>query len=300
MKRRNFLISSILGAPALASEVSPLQLLNYKPGKKSKSDLKISFQDGIAPGRNLEERFDYMEEYGIEGFEPRGIEIITDFNRYQNLLKYRNIKISAVQSGYKGFILSCNQAVAHEYKSIIREIIAAAGDLAATGVIFAPATMEPVRRESDTSELYKYAIDQLYDLAGYAEMHNTSVILKPLRRKETNWINTVSGASEICRLVNRKGLRCMGDFWHMTGENISDLDDIVSGGEYLCHFHIASRKTRCLPGSDGPADNYINGFTGLKKIKYRGFISYDCSINGNKSLIVPESVNLLLQQWQSC
>ena len=33
----------------------------------------------------------------------------------------------------------------------------------------------------------------------------------------------------------------------------------ISGGEYLQHVHVASRKRRSMPGEDGDADNYING-----------------------------------------
>jgi sugar phosphate isomerase/epimerase len=299
MERRDFLISGLLGAPALVASVSPLSLINYEPAQKPVPGLKLSFQDGIAPGRTPEERFDFMEEYGIEGFEPRGYDIINNAGRFQKLLKYRNIKISAVQSGYKGFVFSADPAVRIEYRSIIKEIIAAAGELGSTGVIIVPGTNLMAAESINKSDFCKFAVDQLHELAEHAARYNTTIILKPVNRKEAACLNTVEEVAEICRSVNMNGLRCMGDFWHMAAEEISDMDAIVSGGKYLNHIHIASRKTRYLPGTDGTADNYTEGFKGLKKIKYQGYISFDCGIRGKKNILVPESIRFLCCQWQS-
>ena len=64
------------------------------------------------------------------------------------------------------------------------------------------------------------------------------------------------------------GVRCMGDFWHMTWEETSDMGAFISAGKYLQHVHVASRKRRSMPGEDGEADNYVEGFRGLKMIGY--------------------------------
>lgn len=297
MKRRDFLISGFLTAPALAAKVSPLSLINYKPLNKLSPDLRISFQDDIAPGRTPEERFDFMESYGITGFEPRGTDLIKNVNKYVNSLRYRNIKISAVQSGYKGFIFSGNRALRNQNKCIMKEMIAAAGEFGSTGVITIPATSDNYVWNSAIPDLYKNAVDELIELAMYAEKHNTSVIIKPVNGKETDWIRTVRQASDICRSFNLKGLKCMADFWHMTDEEVSDMDAIDSGKGYLCHIHIASRKSRDLPGTDGTADNYTEGFRGLKKIKYDGYISYVCGISGDKNRLLPASLSFLNYQW---
>ncbi len=55
-----------------------------------------------------------------------------------------------------------------------------------------------------------------------------------------------------------------GDFWHMTWEENSDKGAFISAGEHLQHVHVASRKRRSMPGEDGEADNYVDGFNGLR------------------------------------
>jgi len=299
MKRRDFLISGFLTAPVLAAKVTPLSLVNYKPLIKLSADLRISFQDNVAPGRTREEQFDFMESYGVKGFEPRGIDIIRNVNKYINSLRYRDIKISAIQSGYKGFILSGNRSAVNQYKSIMKEMIAVAGELGSTGVITIPATNNMDERYMLISDYYKRAIDELIDLAIYAENQNTSVILKPVKGKETVWIRTVKQAADICNSLNLKGLRCMADFWNMTGEEVSDTEAIDSGKDYLCHIHIASRVSRLLPGTDGTADTYTEGFSVLKKTKYKGYISNVCGSAGDKTRLVPSSLSFINDQWLS-
>ena len=299
MQRRSFLMYSIMSAPALAADITTLPLIKCEPEGRLRSGIKLSFQDGIAPGRNLEERFDYMEESGITGFEPRANDIIKNVSKYQKLLKYRNIRISAVQSGYKGFVCSGNRIVRNEYICIMKEIIASAGELGATGVIVVPETAGSLMLYNNNSDLYRDAIDHLYDLAEYAGRNNTTIILKPVNRKEAQWINTVPQAADICRTVNLKGLRCMGDLWYMTGQEVSDKEAILSGGEYLNHIHIASRTSRYMPGTDGISDNYAEAFGALKKINYKGFISFVCGITGDKNKIITSSIRLLDSQWQS-
>ena len=48
----------------------------------------------------------------------------------------------------------------------------------------------------------------------------------------------------------------------------------ISAGKYLQHVHVASRKRRSMPGEDGEADNYVEGFRGLKMIGYDKFVSF--------------------------
>ena len=76
MKRRDFLKTSLLSGAAMA--VAPMQLFtSCSDGEKKQAaapapELKISFQEGNAPGETLAEKFDYMEANGVVGFEPGG------------------------------------------------------------------------------------------------------------------------------------------------------------------------------------------------------------------------------------
>jgi sugar phosphate isomerase/epimerase len=54
-----------------------------------------------------------------------------------------------------------------------------------------------------------------------------------------------------------------------------------------------------MPGEDGDADNYVDGFKALKMINYDKFISYECGLAGeDRGATIRASVDLLREQWE--
>ena len=301
LNRREFLKITASGASvAILGSVSSLgctaQITN-RGQKNSSVELKISFQEGIAPGKNLNEKFDFMEKLGVTGFEPGGGGLAGRVNEIKDALKGRNIKVSAICAGFKGFILSTEQEIRKQFDETMREIIAAAGELGSTGVIMVPAFNNQKPAMPHNQETRDYLCEQLNLLGNYAVEHGTTVILEPLNRGEAFYLRQVADAASICRDINNPGVRCMGDFWHMTWEETSDSGAFISAGDYLQHVHIASRKKRIMPGEDGDADNYVDGFNALKALNYRNYISFECGGGGDRNILVPAAMNLLREQW---
>lgn len=150
LNRRNFLRATLAGA-AVAAGSSAFAACGGKaastegcPAEKgscpnSKAELKISFQEGIAPGANLNEKFDLMEKLGVVGFEPGGRGLKDRVKEIKEALNGRNIKVSAICAGFQGFILSTDPAIRKQCMDTMKEIIAPAGELGSTGVIIVPA-----------------------------------------------------------------------------------------------------------------------------------------------------------------
>ncbi len=151
----------------------------------------------------------------------------------------------------------------------MKEIIAPAGELGSTGVIIVPAFNGQKPAMPHTQETRDFLCEQFNEMGNFAKEHGTTVIFEPLNRKEAFYLRQVADAASICRDINNPGVRCMGDFWHMTWEETSDMGAFLSAGEYLQHVHVASRKRRSMPGEDGEADNYVNGFKGPEDVGLR-------------------------------
>lgn len=302
--RRDFIKTSLSGAALVAIGGTAITACTPKTEnaesteKKPEVKLNLSFQEGIAPGESLNEKLDYMEKLGIVGFEPWGGGLAGRVDEIKKALNGRNIKVSAICAGFKGFILSTDATIRKECMDTMKEIIAAAGELGSTGVIIVPAFNNQVPVLPHTMETRNFLCEQFTEMGNYAMQHNTTVIFEPLNRGEAFYLRQVADAASICRDINNAGVRCMGDFWHMTAEETSDMGAFLSAGEYLQHVHIASRKRRSMPGEDGDADNYVNGFTGLKMLGYDKYVSYECGCQGDRNIVVPDSVKLLREQWE--
>ena len=300
MDRRSFLGSAaagIAGAAVLSTPAGLLTSCASGTGTKKSPELRLSFQEGTAPGESLNEKFDYMEKLGIVGFEPHGKQLLKRAEEFRQALSGRNIKVSVICAGFDGFILAEDPAVKASFDSSMRELIAAAGEIGSTGVIMVPAFNAQKPCRPHTMETRDYLCEQLHELGEYALKHNTTVILEPLNRKEAFYLRLVSDAAAICRDADSEGVRCMGDFWHMQ-EETSDYAAFISAGKYLQHVHVASRGQRRMPGEDGQLDNYIDGMRALKELDYQNYISFECGTAADRNVVVPAAVELLRSQWE--
>ena len=300
MDRRNFFKTSAAGAAAIALASGPAAILTScapKPEKKNVT-LTLSFQTGIALGDSYAEKFDYIESLGVVGYEPGGQELVKNYDQIAKALEGRNLKVSAICAGFRGFILAEDPAVKAEFDSSMREIIDAAGQIGSTGVIMVPAFNHQKPCMPHTIETRDYLCAQLHELGEYALSKGTTVILEPLNRGEAFYMRLVADAAAICRDSDSKGVKCMGDFWHMK-EETSDYGALMSAGrEYLQHVHIASRGRRVTPGEDGDKDNYIEGFRAMKELEFPYYMSFECGCAGDRKEANAAAIELLRNQWE--
>ncbi len=297
--RRQFLKTTAASSAALAlGGCNSFASSTQGDGKGgSEVELKISFQERIAPGENLNEKFDFMEEHGVVGFEPHGSRLVERLEEFKAALSGRNIKVSAICAGFKGFILSTDPEIRKQCRDTMNEIIIAAGELESTGVIIVPAFNSQVPVMPHTRETRDFLCEQFDEMGTFAQQHGTTVIFEPLNREEAFYLRQVGDAASICRDIGNPGVKCMGDFWHMVWEENSDYGAFMSAGEHLQHVHVASRARRITPGEDGDADNYVEGFRALKELNYDKYVSYECGAEGDRAVVVPASLELLRKQW---
>lgn len=301
--RRNFLktlsiggAAASLGAGSIAMSAftNPLEDKYENKTSKAPSKLRLSCQENVAPGKTLTEKLDFLEKLGFSGFEQGCGGILQRADEIKKALQNRKIKISVVCAGFEGHLIADTPQVRDLAMKTIKEALVNAGSLGALGVIVVPAfNNQPSLPFVDAR---KMLVDQLSELGEHAVKNNTKIILEPLNRTEAWFLRLVSDAAAICRDVNSPGVGCMGDFWHMTTEETSDMGAFVSAGKYLTHVHVASRERRKMPGEDSK-DNYVDGFKGLKMINYPNFVSLECGSVGDKNVTIPAAVKLLNEQW---
>jgi len=136
----------------------------------------------------------------------------------------------------------------------------------------------------DTGKATEQFIELCEQIARLGEKYNVVVVLEPLRKQETNFINTVRQGTEIVRIVNHPNLRVLADFYHMAVEN-EDAHAIIEAGDLLYHCHIAEKAERTAPGIRG--DDFTPYFKALKSINYKGSISLECNWKNFEQEVIP-------------
>lgn len=293
MERRSFLGLSALSGVALMSGSCNFTVRN-EIKKEVKTELKLSSQEGVAPGESLTEKLDFLEANGFTGLEPGGRGLADRVHEFQNALRNRNIKISAIVAGFDGYLIAQDPAIRKEAMDSMKLILEAAGALGSTGLIVVPAFNNQLSLPHQESR--EILIEQLQELGEFALKHKTCILLEPLNRREAYFLRILADAAAIAKDTGSEGVGVMGDFWHMTWEETSDKGAIISAGAYLKHMHIASRQRRKMPGEDA-GDDYVDGFKALKYINYQNYISLECGSDGERTATIPAAVKLIKAQW---
>ena len=290
--RRTFMKTmTAAGAAGLAAAEAHAILL---PDPPRTAKLKIACQEGRIPGETLTDKLDFLERHGFTGIEPGGRGLSGRVSEFKTALRGRDVKVCAICAGFEGVIVSEDPAVRRQAVNSMKEIMTAAGEIGSTGLIIVPAFNGQTKLGHVESR--GILVDLLGELGEHGQNVGSRILMEPLNRKEAFFLRLVADAASICRDVDDPAICCMGDFWHMTWEETSDLGAIISGGPLLHHMHIASRKNRKMPGEDD-GDDYVDGFRGLKAIGYRDYISLECGTDGDPVETIPAAARLIRTQW---
>ncbi len=108
-----------------------------------------------------------------------------------------------------------------------------------------------------------------------AQSHNITIAIEPLRRQETNIINSAAEGLELVNAINHPNFQLMIDFYHLASEN-EDPAIVLRAREHIRHLHVANPQGRVYP-LVWEEYNYAPFFANLRTIGYDKRISVEAS-----------------------
>jgi sugar phosphate isomerase/epimerase len=127
-------------------------------------------------------------------------------------------------------------------------------------------------------------------IAPVARENGITIVIEPLRKQETNIINTAREGLVLVRAVDRPEIRLLVDYYHLAEEG-ENADIIADAGPLLAHAHIANPKGRVYPLSPDESP-YSGFFSNLCKIGYQGRLSVEASTT-DFAAQAPQTIALL-------
>lgn len=121
-----------------------------------------------------------------------------------------------------------------------------------------------------SSEQISSATDTLSNLAGQASDTGVNLLLEPINRYETNFINTALEGLELIENIGNPHIKLLLDTFHMNIEEINLCKTIRTAGKQLGYVHFADSNRRA-PGW-GHID-FSAILEALKDIGFQGFIT---------------------------
>ena len=135
----------------------------------------------------------------------------------------------------------------------------------------------------------------LKQLAGEVRMTGVTLLLEPLTRKETHYMNLQSHGAQIVEMAGDPGFKLLSDFYHMQMEESDIAATLAQTGRHTGYVHLADGAQRTEPGSL-PFD-YRPGFHALKKWGYAGWLTVESSATDNPEAALARALAYLKRQW---
>lgn len=256
--------------------------------------LKLACQEGMVPGKSLEEKFENLEEYGYEGIDLGG----NLQERQDEIVKATSasaVKLGITGASYQGRLLSEDRKQRELAISGIKNCLKIAANIKAVGVFIVVGPSEPpfpdLSPYKTTRELEKeLLVTLLKELGDYAQKVGSLLLIEPCNRYEIPWLNRLEEAAEICKEVGSPSVGILPDFFHMNIEERDIAQSIKAAFKYIHHIHLVD-STRLLPGY-GHTD-FEPAFAALKEIGYDGYLSLEAGIPGKAEEELPKVVEYL-------
>jgi D-psicose/D-tagatose/L-ribulose 3-epimerase len=102
-----------------------------------------------------------------------------------------------------------------------------------------------------------------------------TIAIEPLRKQETNIINTAAEGLELVKAIGDPNFELMIDFYHLASEH-EDPSIVVTAKDHLRHLHMANPQGRVFPQKWDEFD-YAPFFEKLRAIGYDKRISVEAS-----------------------
>lgn len=251
----------------------------------------------IVPGATLEERLANLERWGYQGIQLQRRTVESGLPAIQKALASSSVELCIYGGG--GGLLAADPEQRRSAVAQIKAGLYNAAELGAVGSIVVPVRVPEIAPPKPPKTLYELQreilIEELAEIAPTAEETGARVILEPLNRYESRFLNRLDQAADICRAVGGPGIQTMADFFHMNIEEADMGRAIEDAADYIAYVHLAD-SNRYQPGA-GHLD-FRPGLAALKRIGYDGFMTLECRIVGeDKGQALVEAARYIRALW---
>jgi sugar phosphate isomerase/epimerase len=215
--------------------------------------------------------FDYIED-GVRRF------LIPDksdeeFQKNLAILEESSIPIRACNGFLPGYLKSTGPDIKHEEILEFAETAFKRAEMAGIRyIVFGSSGSRNIPGDFDRDVARQQFVSLLGKMGPIAAKYNVTVVIEPLRRGESNFINRVDEGLAIAMEVNHPNIQMLGDVYHMLKER-EEPESFIEARKLLKHTHIAEIENRTAPGLAG--DNLVPYLRALKNANYNGGISIE-------------------------
>ena len=263
------------------------------------AEMKFACSTWMMPGDTFRQKIKKAREYGFEGVEIRLFDHEATDEKIKEITEALDgegvVPVSLVMPGetYRKPLLTENDL--KDKLELGKKAISAAAAFGCPTIVcpeYGPQIPLPLfdhPRRPD-KEIHELLIEYLTKVTDVAKEYDVPVMIEPINRYETRFFYTLEDGKNVIDEVGSEYLFLLADIFHMSIEEKSIPEAIVKNGSKILHVHLGD-SNRYLPGQ-GHTD-FHSAFEALRAINYSRFAALECSIKGEKDIVLPACVEFL-------
>jgi D-psicose/D-tagatose/L-ribulose 3-epimerase len=219
-------------------------------------------------------------KYSFDYIEPAAAEIAAlsedQFREYADMVLSSPIRCQAFNSFIRRPDLKVvgDQVSASALKDYLQPCLARCRRLGASVVVWGSAGSRNVPPNFDVDRARAQIAEFLHMAGDIARSHNIVIAIEPLRRQESNILNTGAEALHMVRRVKHSHVAMIIDYFHLREEN-EDAKILQIAKGKIVHLHFANPHGRVWPHDLHEDDHYTDFFRYLQKTGYSGGVSIE-------------------------
>jgi sugar phosphate isomerase/epimerase len=258
--------------------------------------LRLSCRLELLPGEAVYQRISAAHAFGFDGVSLPGRFLGSYLADLRACLPDLPLPLVSLSLGFEGSLVSPRAEARARCRESLLGLFDLCAELGIGSVNMPPVLMQDnPERLADADAQDTLLVEQLPGLADKASARGVVLLLEPVNRFESEYLNTLGHAARLCARINHPHLGCTADFFHMQLEELDPAGALREAGGWVRHVHVAE-NTRVEPGP-GVLD-FGPGFAALKGMGYAGWVEVEArSLSGPAGEVLPRSVGYLRGVW---
>jgi D-psicose/D-tagatose/L-ribulose 3-epimerase len=227
---------------------------------------------------NPSKNFEKVRQYGYDYLEPSVSEIAAMSEADFQAFKQRVLATSVRCECFNGFIRTLKVVGGNIQQDALRHFVETSLDrcrqLGGSIVVWGSASSRNVPPGTSRAKAQRQIRDFLRMAGPIARQRGIVIAIEPLRKQESNILNTGAESLELVHQVNHPNIKMIIDYYHMRIEHESP-EIVWRARKEIVHFHFANPAGRVWPKSPSEDPVYGQFFAMVKKIGFRGGISIE-------------------------
>jgi sugar phosphate isomerase/epimerase len=293
LSRRDFLATAGVALAATVVRVSA------EPGNQEAEPSAVRFAvRGPFRERTIRQRALLLQRLGYQGIELGDEYVNRSVESIQAELAGTGIVVTAITGSLQ--LLDTDPKVRARAVELDRQRLEMARALGASGLIEVPVfgpnrfqDLSPVMTPREIED--RLLVAALKQLAPDVARAGVNLLIEPLTKKETHYMNLQEHGVEIIKAIGAPGFKLLSDFYHMQMEEKDIAVTLTTCGAYTGYVHLADGVKRTEPGSL-PFD-YRPGFRALKKAGFSGWLTVESGATDNPAAALARALKYIQQQW---